>query len=80
MTIGYANGTGRDRDAGPGVQRRRLVRRSPTRPTGAWGVFGSTVNASVTLNAGWNMIRLAKGSPNFAGGTGYAELDAITLS
>jgi hypothetical protein len=26
------------------------------------------------------MIRLAKGAPNYAGGTGYAELDDITLS
>lgn len=34
----------------------------------------------MNLNAGWNMIRLAKGAPNFAGGTGYAELDAITLT
>ncbi|GLY04389.1 CBM35 domain-containing protein [Actinoplanes sp. NBRC 101535] len=48
--------------------------------TGTWGSFGASVNATVNLNAGWNTIRLAKGSPNFAGGTGYAELDAITLS
>ncbi|WP_207922618.1 CBM35 domain-containing protein [Micromonospora sp. KC606] len=49
-------------------------------PTGAWGSFGASVNVSVNLNAGWNMIRLAKGAPNFAGGVGFAELDAITLS
>jgi hypothetical protein len=34
----------------------------------------------VTLNAGRNIIRLAKGAPYFAGGTGYAELDSITLT
>ena len=49
-------------------------------PTGSWGSFGSSVNVTVNLNAGWNTIRLAKGAPSFAGGTGYAELDAITLS
>jgi Carbohydrate binding module (family 35) len=47
-------------------------------PTGGWGSFGS-VSTSVTLSAGSNVIRLAKGSPNFAGGTGYAELDSITV-
>ena len=46
--------------------------------TGAWGTF-STVTKTVTLNAGYNMIRLAKGSPNFAGGIGYAEIDYIKL-
>jgi hypothetical protein len=48
--------------------------------TGSWGSFGSTVSATVTLKAGSNVIRLAKGSPYFAGGSGYAELDSITLS
>lgn len=48
-------------------------------PTGSWGSFGPTVTATVTLNAGRNVIRLAKGSPDFAGGAGYAELDSITL-
>lgn len=48
-------------------------------PTGSWGAFGPTVSTTVTLNAGSNVIRLAKGSPDFAGGTGYAELDSITL-
>lgn len=47
--------------------------------TGAWGKF-STVSTSVNLNAGANVIRLAKGSPSFVGGTGYAELDSITLN
>lgn len=33
----------------------------------------------MNLRAGYNTIRLAKGSPYFVGGTGYAELDNITL-
>lgn len=48
-------------------------------PTGSWGSFGPTVASTVTLHAGSNVIRLAKGAPNFAGGTGFAELDSITL-
>jgi len=48
-------------------------------PTGGWGSFGHSVSTTVTLNQGSNVIRLAKGAPNFAGGTGYAELDAITV-
>jgi hypothetical protein len=46
---------------------------------GAWGRFGATVSTPVNLRAGYNVIRLAKGSPYFGGGTGYAELDHIEL-
>ena len=46
--------------------------------TAGWAVFG-TVTQTVTLNAGYNTLRLAKGSPGFAGGTGYAEIDYIKL-
>jgi hypothetical protein len=42
-------------------------------PTGGWGQFG-TVTVPVTLNAGANTIRLAKGA------AGYAELDNIMLN
>lgn len=48
--------------------------------TGSWGTFSNSVSTNVTLKAGSNVIRLAKGSPNFAGGTGYAEIDSITLT
>lgn len=49
--------------------------------TGSWGAFGTaTATASLDLRAGYNTIRLAKGSPSFAGGTGFAELDSITLA
>nr|WP_254071204.1 MULTISPECIES: CBM35 domain-containing protein [unclassified Rathayibacter] len=49
-------------------------------PTGGWGAFGSSVSRQVDLKAGFNVIRLAKGSPFFAGGSGFAELDSITLT
>ena len=50
--------------------------------TGSWGSFSSShvVTTSVTLNAGYNVIRLAKGSPGFAGASGFAEIDSITLT
>ncbi|GAB3996780.1 hypothetical protein GCM10029992_17820 [Glycomyces albus] len=47
-------------------------------PTAGWAQF-QTVDVTVSLQAGYNVIRLAKGSPYFEGGTGYAELDNITL-
>jgi hypothetical protein len=48
--------------------------------TGAWGTFAQTTGQSVNLRAGFNTIRLAKGSPNFAGGSGFAEIDSVTLT
>jgi hypothetical protein len=47
--------------------------------TGAWATFG-TVSTSIPLKAGFNVIRLAKGSPGFGGGSGFAELDSITVT
>jgi len=79
MTIGYANGTGATATHGLAYNGGAFQTISYP-PTAGWGVFGSTVNTTVTLKAGWNMIRLAKGSPNFTGGTGYAELDYINLA
>lgn len=71
MTIRYANGTGANStqnlayNGGPWS--------TVTYPaTAGWGQFG-TVNVSVNLTAGDNIIRLAKGT------TGYAELDSITI-
>jgi Cellulose binding domain/Carbohydrate binding module (family 35) len=46
--------------------------------TAGAGQFGS-VSTTVSLNAGYNVIRLAKGSPRFAGGTGSVELDYLEL-
>jgi hypothetical protein len=48
--------------------------------TGSWGVFSQSVSTQLNLKAGFNTIRLAKGSPNFGGGTGFAELDSISLT
>jgi hypothetical protein len=49
-------------------------------PTGSWTTFATTTAGTLTLNAGSNVIRLAKGSPFFAGGANYAELDSITVT
>lgn len=38
------------------------------------------ISTTVNLRAGYNVIRLAKGAPNFSGGTGYAELDYLQLT
>ncbi|GAA4697658.1 cellulose binding domain-containing protein [Phytohabitans rumicis] len=78
MTARYANGGGSTATQGLAVN------------GGAWNVvsypatagsgqFGS-VTATVSLNAGYNVIRLAKGAPRFAGGTGSVELDYIELA
>ncbi|MGP4105149.1 CBM35 domain-containing protein [Nonomuraea sp. KM90] len=79
MTIGYANGTGATATQGLAYNGGAWGTVSYP-PTPAWGQFGATVATTVTLNAGYNVIRLAKGSPYFAGGTGYAELDYIQLT
>jgi hypothetical protein len=77
--IRYANATGAD--ATHGLAYNGGAWSTVTYPpTGAWGSFGASVNVTVSLTAGYNTIRLAKGAPFFAGGVGYAELDAITLS
>ncbi|NUP02964.1 MAG: hypothetical protein HOV96_09530 [Nonomuraea sp.] len=79
MTIGYANGTGATATQGLAYNGGAWSTVSYP-PTAGWGQFGATVGTSVTLRAGYNVIRLAKGSPYFAGGTGYAELDYIQLT
>ncbi|MBB5782528.1 CBM35 domain-containing protein [Nonomuraea jabiensis] len=79
MTIGYANGTGATATQGLAYNGGAWTTVSYP-PTPAWGEFGATVSTTVTLRAGYNVIRLAKGSPYFAGGTGYAELDYIQLT
>ncbi|WP_460062532.1 carbohydrate-binding protein [Streptomyces sp. YKOK-I1] len=80
MTIKYANATGAN--STQGLAYNGGAWSSVTYPaTGSgWGNPTGTVSVNVNLNAGYNMIRLAKGSPGYSGGTGYAELDNITLS
>ncbi|TDT97484.1 hypothetical protein EDD99_5624 [Streptomyces sp. 846.5] len=80
MTVKYANATGANSTQGLAYDGGAwsTVTYPPT--TSGWGNPTGTVTVNVTLHAGYNMIRLAKGSPGFAGGTGYAELDDITLA
>ncbi|MFD0523504.1 CBM35 domain-containing protein [Paractinoplanes durhamensis] len=79
MTIGYANATGATSTQGLAYNGSAWSTISYP-ATAAWGTFGSTVSTTLTLKAGYNTIRLAKGAPYFAGGTGYAELDYIQLT
>ncbi|MDQ7909453.1 hypothetical protein RB614_33510 [Phytohabitans sp. ZYX-F-186] len=79
MRVGYANATGATATHGLAYNGGAWSTLSYP-PTGAWGQFGATVSTSVNLRAGYNVIRLAKGAPSFAGGTGYAELDYIELT
>jgi hypothetical protein len=79
MSIGYANGIGATATHGLAYNGGAWSTVSYP-PTGSWGQFGNTVTTTVNLRAGYNVIRLAKGAPHFAGGTGYAELDYIHLT
>lgn len=79
MTVGYANGTGATSTQGLAYNGGAWSTISYP-PTSGWGTFGSTVSTTVSLRAGYNVIRLAKGAPRFGGGTGYAELDYIQLA
>jgi hypothetical protein len=78
MTIRYANGTGANSTHGLAYNGSAWSTVTYP-PTAGWAQFG-TVNVTVNLKAGYNVIRLAKGSPYFNGGTGYAELDNIKLT
>ncbi|MBE7163362.1 MAG: hypothetical protein INR72_19145 [Williamsia herbipolensis] len=79
MTVRYANGGASTSTQGLAYNGGAFSTISyPT--TGSWGTFSRSVSVSVNLRAGYNVIRLAKGSPNFGGGSGYAELDSITLT
>jgi hypothetical protein len=78
MTVRYANGTGAS--ATHGLAYNGGAWSTIAYPaTAGWAQFGS-VTTTVNLVAGTNTIRLAKGSPNFAGGVGFAELDYIALN
>ncbi|MEV0732466.1 hypothetical protein [Polymorphospora sp. NPDC050346] len=79
MRIAYANATGATATHGLAYNGGAWSTVSYP-PTGGWGQFGATVSTTVNLRAGYNVIRLAKGAPYFAGGTGYAELDYIELT
>lgn len=77
MAIRYANGSGAV--STQGLAYNGGAWQSVTYPeTAGWANF-QTVEVSVNLKAGINIIRLAKGSPYFEGGTNYAELDYIEI-
>ncbi len=78
MAIRYANGTGSNSTQGLAYNGGAWSTVTYP-PTAGWAQFGTTT-VSVNLKAGYNTIRLAKGSPFFAGGTGFAELDSISLT
>lgn len=78
MTIAYANGTGATATHGLAYNSSAWSTVSYP-PTAGWAQFG-TVSTTVNLRAGYNVIRLAKGSPFFSGATGFAELDYIQLT
>ena len=79
MTVRYANGTGATSTQGLAYNGGAWSTISYP-ATAGWGQFATSAGVSVTLKAGYNVIRLAKGAPNFAGGTGYAELDYLQLT
>ncbi len=77
MAIRYANGSGAE--STQGLAYNGGAWQSITYPeTAGWANF-ETLEVSVNLKAGINIIRLAKGSPYYEGGTNYAELDYIEI-
>ncbi|HEY7487162.1 MAG TPA: CBM35 domain-containing protein [Streptosporangiaceae bacterium] len=78
MAIRYANGTGATSTHGLAYNGGAWSTVSYP-PTAGWAVFG-TITTTVSLRAGYNVIRLAKGAPHFSGATGYAELDYLELT
>ncbi|MGW2523460.1 RICIN domain-containing protein [Streptomyces sp. NPDC001617] len=80
MTVKYANATGANSTQGLAYDGGAWSSITYPPTSSGWGNPTGTVSVSVNLHAGYNMIRLAKGAPSYAGGTGYAELDNITLS
>ncbi|MGW1023636.1 RICIN domain-containing protein [Streptomyces sp. NPDC002577] len=80
MTVKYANATGANSTQGLAYNGGSWSTVTYPQTSSGWGNPTGAVTVNVNLHAGYNMIRLAKGSPGFSGGTGYAELDSITLS
>jgi hypothetical protein len=79
MTVKYANATGATATQGLAYNGRGFSTVSYPPTTSGWGNPTGSVDVTVQLKAGYNVIRLAKGSPNYGGGTGFAELDSIRL-
>ncbi|MDM7892820.1 hypothetical protein [Curtobacterium caseinilyticum] len=79
MTVKYANATGADATQGLAYNGGGFSTVTYPPTSSGWGNPTGSVDVAVQLKAGYNVIRLAKGSPNFGGGTGFAELDSIRL-
>ncbi|MCG7523635.1 hypothetical protein MHW47_04125 [Streptomyces sp. OfavH-34-F] len=79
MTVKYANATGAPATHGLAYNGGAWSTLTYPPTNSGWGHPTGTVSTTLNLRAGYNMIRLAKGAPHFTGGTGYAELDNITL-
>ncbi|WP_144766117.1 hypothetical protein [Curtobacterium sp. 9128] len=79
MTIRYANATGATATQGLASDGGAFSTVTYPPTSSGWGNPTGSVDTTVQLHAGYNVIRLAKGSPNYGGGTGYAELDSIHL-
>jgi hypothetical protein len=77
MTVRYANGGGST--ATQGLAANGGAWNTLSYPATGSGQFGS-VTTTMNLNAGYNVVRLAKGAPHFAGGTGTVDLDYIELT
>ncbi len=78
LAIRYANGSGAV--STQGLAYNNGVWNMVSYPeTEGWAHF-ATKTVQVNLNAGINIIRLAKGSPYFDGGSNYAELDYIEVN
>jgi len=78
LSIRYANGSGATSTQGLAYNNGAWQTIS-YEETDGWAQF-ATKNVQVSLNEGINVIRLAKGSPYFEGGTYYAEIDYIEIS
>lgn len=79
LAVRYANGTGATSTQGLSYNGGSWSTLSYPATSG-WGQFSSVDGPTLHLKKGYNTIRIAKGSPYFAGGTAFAELDSITLT
>lgn len=79
MTIKYANATGAAATQGLAYNGSSYSTVTYPATSAGWGNPTGSADVTVQLKAGYNVIRLARGAPNYGGGTGYAELDSIHL-
>lgn len=80
LGVQYANATGATATQGLAYNGGGYGTLSLPPTSSGWGNPTGSVTTTVNLVAGYNVIRLAKGAPYFGGGTGFAELDYISLT